>query len=351
MTPFRFASPYWLFMLAPILTIAALELSRRRQIRATVLFSTLDGLEDIPPSLAMRFYRFLPTLFYVGATLVVVALARPQNGVKESRTQGKGISIVMCVDRSYSMTETDFEIDGLPVTRLDAVKKVFRDFVEGSKDFKGRPNDLISLVAFGGFVDAYCPLTLDHKSLIDLLDSIKTPTPLYDTRGNLIRTKVIDEESGTAIGDALATAVERLKDSTNKTKIIVLLSDGAQTTGALSPEEGIKIAQAYGVKVYTIGIGPPLDPTQHNIITLRRAGFDPETLQTIAQATGGRYLYAGDLHELKNVCREIDQLERSQFDANTYAEYRDVYFPFALLGVMALMTYAFLMSTKYYALL
>ena len=263
---------------------------------------------------------------------------------------------MMCVDRSGSMAAEDFEINRAPVSRLTAVKKVFRDFVEGSKDFKGRPNDLISLIAFGGFVDSYCPLTLDHQSLLELLDSIETPVPLYDTRGNLIRTRVIDEESGTAIGDALAAAVERVKDSTNKTKIIVLLSDGMQTAGELSPEDGIKIAQAYGVKVYTIGIGssepapfPQYLPTGQTVMTLQQMDFNPETLQTIAQATGGRYFYAGDVDALKKVCEEIDQLERTQFDAGSYAEYRDLYYPFAFFGVIAAMSFVVLKSTRFSA--
>ena len=343
-------------MLAPILALAVFELTRRRDRKATLLFSTLTGLEAIQPSFAMRVHRFLPLLFYCGVGLLVVALARPQSGVQESRILGKGISIVMCVDRSGSMAAEDFEINRAPVSRLTAVKKVFRDFVEGSKDFKGRPNDLISLIAFGGFVDSYCPLTLDHQSLLELLDSIETPVPLYDTRGNLIRTRVIDEESGTAIGDALAAAVERVKDSTNKTKIIVLLSDGMQTAGELSPEDGIKIAQAYGVKVYTIGIGssepapfPQYLPTGQTVMTLQQMDFNPETLQTIAQATGGRYFYAGDVDALKKVCEEIDQLERTQFDAGSYAEYRDLYYPFAFFGVIAAMSFVVLKSTRFSA--
>lgn len=341
-------------MFAPLAALAALDLAIGRGKRATALFSSTQGLEKIRVGVAARLKRFLPFLFYFGATALIVALARPQSGVRESRVLGNGISIVMCVDRSGSMAAEDFQLEGRPATRLEAVKKVFRDFVEGSKEFKGRDNDLIGLVAFGGFVDSCCPLTLDHASLLELLDSIETPTPLFDHNGNVIRTQVLDEESGTAIGDALATAVERVKDSPNKTKIVVLLSDGMQTAGELSPEEGIKVAQAYGVKVYTIGVGssgpvpfPNYLPSGGAVMTLQNLDFDPATLHMIAAATGGRYFYASDLEKLKQVYEEIDRLERTKFDAGSYAEYRDLYPFFALIGMLALSVNALLAYTRF----
>jgi Ca-activated chloride channel family protein len=354
MTPFRFASPYWLALFVPLAIVAALDLAYARRKKAPMLFSSTFGLDRIPISLAARFKKFLPALAYLGAAALIVALARPQFGIRESRVVGNGISIVMCVDRSGSMAAEDFEINGRPVTRLEAVKKVFRDFVEGSKDFHGRTNDLIGLIAFGGFVDSCCPLTLDHASLIELLDTIDTPIPLFDRRGNMIRNQTIAEESGTAIGDALATAVNRVKDSTNKTKIVVLLSDGVQTAGELSPEEGIKVAQAYGVKVYTIGVGssepapfPSYLPTGEQIMTMQNLDFDPSTLQMIAETTGGRYFYASDLEKLKKVYEEIDQLERTKFDAGSYAHYRDLYPPFMTFGILALAANALLVATRF----
>lgn len=354
MNSFQFASPYWLILLVPLFILAILDSTFTRRNKATVLFSTTIGLDEIPASLASRFKRFLPCLVYCGAAFVVVALARPQYGIQRSRIVGDGVSIVMCVDRSGSMAAEDFELDGRPVTRLMAVKKVFRDFIEGSKDFRGRTNDLVGLIAFGGFVDSCCPLTLDHASLIELLNTIETPVPLFDSRGVMIRTQTLDEESGTAIGDALATAVDRVKDSPAKTKIVVLLSDGMQTAGELSPEEGVRIAQAYGVKVYTIGVGssgpvpfPSYLPSGEHIMTLQELDFNPETLHMIANATGGRYFYASDLEKLKEVYEEIDALERTKFDAGSFAEYRDIYPPFATLGILFLVTNAILTTTRF----
>ena len=354
MNSFQFASPYWLVLFAPLILLVTLDQTVVHRKKKAALFSTTLGFDEIPASLAAKFKRFLPFLVYFGAALLVVALARPQFGIQRSRIVGDGVSIVMCVDRSGSMAAEDFERDGRPVSRLTAVKKVFKDFVEGSKDFRGRTNDLVGLIAFGGFVDSCCPLTLDHASLVELLETIETPVPLFDSRGVMIRTRVLDEESGTAIGDALATAVERVKDSPAKTKIVVLLSDGMQTAGELSPEEGVKIAQAYGVKVYTIGVGssgpvpfPSYLPSGEHIMTLQELNFNPATLHMIADSTGGRYFYANDLEKLKEVYEEIDSLERTKFDAGSYAEYRDVYLPFAIIGVLCLAISALLSSTRF----
>lgn len=354
MNVFRFEDPAWLILLAPLLLLGLIDFIKRRRVRISILFSTTDELDKIPLSLAARFKKHLPLLFYFGSALLIVALARPQSGIRESRVVGNGISIVMCVDRSGSMAAEDFKIDGIPVSRLEAVKKVFKEFVLGSDNFKGRPDDLIALVTFGGFVDSCCPLTLDHNSLLELLDKINTPVPLYDRNGNVIRTPVLDEESGTAIGDALATAVNVVKESTNKTKIIVLLSDGMQTAGVLSPEEGVRIAKTYGVKVYTIGVGtnglvpfPTYLPNGQIHMSLQRLEFDSATLQTIAQATGGRYFYADDVDALTKVYEEIDSLERTKFNAGVYANYRDIYIWFAILGISMLILYAILINTRF----
>ncbi len=354
MNLFRFVSPIWLTLLAPLFICGIANFYLRRRARNSVLFSTVSDLDQIPPSAAVYVKKILPALFYLGAAALIVALARPQLGVQESRILGNGISIAMCVDRSGSMAAEDFYIDHVPVNRLQAVKKVFKEFVMGNDDLKGRPNDLIALITFGGYVDSCCPLTLDHESLVDLLDKIELPVPLFDRNGNPIRTAVLDEESGTAIGDALATAVNTLKDSTNKTKIVVLLSDGMQTAGVLSPEESIRIAKTYGVKVYTIGVGsdglvpfPHYGPGGRVSRTLQELNFDPETLQTIAQATGGRYFYADDIDELTKVYEEIDRLERTKFDAGVYAQYKDAYLGFVIFGMLTLALYAILTATRF----
>ena len=354
MDAFRFLSPLWLTLLAPLFVFGCVDFFVRRHSQVSIIFSTTVELTTVPLGVAFQIKKLLPFLFYLGIAALIVGLARPQFGIRETRIVGNGISIVMCVDRSGSMAAEDFQIDNVPVSRLKAVKKVFEEFVNGNKVFHGRPNDLIGLISFGRFVDSCCPLTLDHDSLIELLDKIETPVPLFDTYGNVVRTSVIDEESGTAIGDALATAVDSVKDSMNKTKIVVLLSDGMQTAGVLSPEEGVRIAKTYGIKVYTIGVGtngvvpfPQYLPNGQVVMTNQVLEFSPDMLQTIAQETGGRYFYANDIGALTKVYEEIDQLERTKFDAGSYAQYRDVYIFFVLFGTFAILLFALLSTTRF----
>ncbi|MBR4832949.1 MAG: VWA domain-containing protein [Thermoguttaceae bacterium] len=355
MNAFRFETPLFFWLLAPLFAAEIYALWRLKRARPSFLFSTTFELENIRPTFEQRLKRWFPAVYLVGATLIVVALARPQLGVVESKIRGEGIAIAMCVDRSGSMAALDcFDARGRRVDRLTAVKSVFKDFIAGSAELPGRPNDLIALIAFGGFVDTRSPLTLDRASLLETLDKIETPKPLYDARGNVVRTQVIDEESGTAIGDALAASVERIKDAPTKTKIVVLLSDGMQTTGALTPEEGVKVANAYGVKVYTIGFGasgptpfPTTLPNGETAITTQILEFNDAALKTIANATGGRYFYASDVDALKQVCEEIDRLERVEFESGSYAEYRDIYVVFAALGIATLSTLAFLCATRF----
>ncbi len=357
MNVFRFENPLFFLLLAPIFAAELYAIWRSKKARIAFLFSTTFELENIRPTFAQRLKRWFPFVYLVGATLIVVALARPQFGVVESKIRGEGIAIAMCVDRSGSMAALDcFDARGRRIDRLTAVKTVFKDFIAGSEVLPGRPNDLIALIAFGGFVDSRSPLTLDRASLLETLDRIETPKPVFDARGNVVRTQVIDEESGTAIGDALATSVERIKNAPTKTKIVVLLSDGMQTTGALTPEEGVKIANAYGIKVYTIGFGssgptpfPTTLPNGETAITTQILKFNDVALKTIANATGGRYFYASDVDALQYVCEEIDRLERVEFESDGYAEYRDVYVVFAALGIAALSTLAFLSATRFRA--
>lgn len=352
----RIASPYWLLLFVPLAFLILLRHLQKKKKRGAALLPSLENLKELPLTNADRLRKILPSFPILTSVLFILALARPQYGIQEARLPGEGISIVMCVDRSGSMAAEDFQIDGIPVSRLEAVKKVFREFVEGTEHFRGRPNDLIGLIAFGGFVDTFSPLTLDHTSLLSILETIQTPIPLFDSNGNPVRSEVADEESGTAIGDALAIAVERIKNSPSKTKIIVLLSDGMQTVGMLSPEEGIKVAQAYGIKVYTIGVGssepvpfPTYLPTGTPVMTSQVLEFDSTTLETIAASTGGRYFYANDVKKLKEVYSEIDNLERTKFTGETYAEYGDLYRYFAFCGLILIVIYSILTLTRFRA--
>ena len=337
---FRFQSPWWLALFLPLL---ALLLIRLRHGINGVVFSDLRRWDAVPRTLRQRLLFLPPCFLYAALTLLILALARPQAGREEYRVRRDGIAIAFCLDRSGSMQALDFQLDGRPITRLDAVKQTFRDFVLGNGVLPGRPDDMIAVLAFGGFVDTCCPLTLDHETLAALLDGIQLPEPLFDRQGRLLMPHLFQEESSTAIGDALAGAVERLRESSAKSKVILLLSDGEQTSGVLTPEEGAEVATAFGIKVYTIGIGStgfapfPVRIGGQVRYEQRHVALDETTLRQIAESTGGRYFNARNLGALEEVYAEIDRLEKTEQEGAVYTRYAELYRWFLIPAVLLLL--------------
>jgi len=289
-----------------------------------------------------------------GLVLVVVALARPQAGLSEFRIQTEGIAIVMCLDRSGSMEALDFELNNERVNRLTIVKQVFRDFVVGKDALRGRPDDLIGLVTFGGFAEGKAPLTFDHGALLEVLDSVEIPQPIYDSEGNILNERFLQEERATAIGDALALAVDRLKASNAKSKVIILLSDGENTAGIVDPAMAAETAKTFGIKVYAIGIGttgrvpfPVVDQYGRRAYVAQMVRLDETTLKMIADVTGGRYFSAQDTETLKNVYSEIDKLEKSVSEGTMYSEYRELFRWWLLPGLALIVTETVLRSTRF----
>ncbi|MBI2479852.1 MAG: VWA domain-containing protein [Planctomycetia bacterium] len=320
MSGFRLAEPLWLLMTVPLLL-------------ATVV--------------SMRGERLL----------VVVALARPQHGLKDFQIQTEGISIVMCIDRSGSMQALDFQLGGNRVDRLEAVKAVFHDFVAGNGRLPGRPDDQIGLVAFGGFAEAKAPLTLDHGALLDVLETVEIPQPVYDREGNVINLRFLDEERATAIGDAVALAVERLRDSQAKSKVIILLSDGENTAGAIAPEEAAKAAESFGIKIYAIGVGTTgmapfkmLDPFGRERLFQQPVKLDEAALKMLAGTTHGRYFNAKDTNALEDVYHHIDRLEKTQLEGRLYTEYRELFQWWLLPGLALIVTELSLRCTRFRSL-
>ena len=304
--------------------------------------------------MAQRVKRFYPGCFWRAWPLLVIALARPQQGREEYRIRAEGIAIEMAVDRSGSMQALDFTIDDEPANRLQTIKKVFREFVGGDGDLSGRPDDLIGLVAFGGFAEAKCPLTLDHAALVQVLDDVKIPEPILNHRGEIINQRLLQEESATAIGDAIAAAVERLKAIKAKSKVIILLTDGESNAGVLDPREAAKIAKTYGIKIYTIGIGsnepvpfPATDMFGRKVMTRQIFPLDEKVLKTIAQTTGGQYFNATNTAALKNIYVAIDKLEKTVSEGRRYTQYCEL-FPYALFpGLGLLLMEIVLVSTRF----
>jgi len=311
---FRFAHPYLLLLLL-LIPVAIWYVLRVRPERS-VAYSSLDlllgaGLEASPwKRYATLFLRMLVL------ALVVVALARPQTGRSKHTTYSEGIDIMLVMDTSGSMQAQDFE----PKNRLHVAKEVVKEFIAK------RPEDRIGLVVFAADAMTQCPLTLDHLLLVKLVDGIDF--------GML--------DDGTAIGTGLATACNRLRASKAKSKIVVLLTDGQNNAGMVDPATAARVAAALGLKVYTIGVGthgrapiPVDDPVFGRRLISVEVDIDEVTLHKIADLTGGKYFRATDREELAAIYDQIDRLEKSKVESETFVEYTDR-FPWFILPALAL---------------
>lgn len=355
MSELRLANPWWLLMCLPLLLATVISLRGER--RGAVVYSSVRLLEALPVTLAQRFKRFLPWLRFAGISMVIVALARPQHGLKDFRIQTEGIAIVMCIDRSGSMQALDFQLDGNRVNRLEAVKSVFHDFVAGDGRLPGRPDDQIGLVSFGGFAEAKAPLTLDHGALLDVLQTVNIAQPVFDREGNVLNRGYLEEERATAIGDAVALAVERLRDAPAKSKVIILLSDGENTAGIIEPTDAAKAAESFGIKIYSIGVGTTgtapfrlVDQFGREQLVRQPVRLDEATLKMLAQTAQGRYFNAQDTSALEDVYQNIDRLEKTELEGRLYTEYRELFQWWLLPGLALVVTELSLRCTRFRSL-
>jgi len=304
----KFASPWFLFLLL----LVPLWLWRERSVarRGGLKFSSVEAARSLSSLWAAVGPRLL--LFLRGAALVlfVIALARPQTGKSESRVKTEGIDIVLAVDVSGSMQAMDFQLEGKPVDRLSVVKQVVKEFINA------RPNDRIGMVAFAGRAYVASPLTLDHDWLERNLDRIRI---------GLI-------EDGTAIGAGLGTAVNRLRDTTAKSKVIILLTDGVENVRKVRSADAAKAAEQLGVRVYTIGAGtrgfapmPLIDRTTGRVVRYQQMAveIDEALLKDIATMTGGQYFRATDTDSLRQIYDQIDQMEKREIETVKYEEWRE----------------------------
>ena len=324
-----FAQP-WLLLLLPIGGLLLWRWSRRRA--PALRYPDTILLSDLPPGRS-RWARRLGIGFRAaGLLLLLLALAGPRWPDRGSRVSTEGIAIQMVVDASGSMATPDFLWDGKTISRLDAVKKAFRLFVEGDQEaspasLEGRPNDLMGLVTFARWPQTSCPLTLSHSVLLRILDAEKprsTPT-----------------ESETNIGDAIAWGLVRLHNAKASRKVMILLSDGEHNVPppALTPRQAAQLAANEGIPIYTIdagGIsgtpeGADGKPGETDKETAERIRASAEkTMRAIAQITGGRHFKARDTESLFQVCREIDRLERQEIQSFQYRRYFEGYWTFGL---------------------
>jgi len=324
----RFASPWWL-VLVP-LVVGHLWLRYRPGVTPAVLYSSLDNLRSLPRTLAQRVKRLLPLLEGAALLLLVVAMARPQAGREDSLITSQGIALQIVVDRSGSMAEGDLDPDPMDrklVTRLDVVKDVVKDFVDEGGELPGRPNDMVGLISFAGFVQVHCPVTLDHPAFLQLVNGLHLPGRLADRESRM-----------TAMGDALVTAVDRIKDVPAKSRVVILLSDGDSNIGEASPRSGAEVAKEFGVKVYTVGIGT------------RFAGLDEDTMKEVARITGARYFNTRSADGLTRIYKEIDALERVELPPMRFTRWRELYLPLLAAGAALLLAHRLLLDTRFRSL-
>lgn len=313
----RLDSPLWLLALLviPFLLYYGFRETNRR--RGSIRFSDLGTIKKIKSSKSL-FYRYALNILRVAAViLIIISLARPQSTSEEKVVYTEASDLIITLDVSSSMKAEDFK----PQNRLEAAKEVVKDFVAG------RENDRLGLVIFGAEAFTQSPLTLEYGILLNFLDEVSIG---------------IVDPSGTAIGTALINSINRLKNSQAHSKVIILITDGESNRGKVSPETAAQVAQALGIKIYTIGMGreggapiPVDDPFWGKRVQRNRDGsivmseIDSETLIAVAEATGGKFFWATDENVLKNVFDEIDKLEKTKIEVKNYTRASEL-FPFFL---------------------
>ncbi|MGI9497945.1 MAG: vWA domain-containing protein [Mariniblastus sp.] len=360
-----YTNSIWFLLLLFLIPLAIWRLYRPKQ-RAFVSFSSIKNATSIPPTWRQRLRWFPHALKLLAVAFIIVALARPQQGRKQTITNTEGIAIEMIVDRSSSMQALDFELEGRAVDRLTAIKNVAEKFVLGNDDLNGRFSDLVGLLTFAGYVDSLAPPTLDHNYLTSQLQT----AVIVDS----------PNEDGTAIGDAIGLAIEKLtnlnlkpkKETTGESnpkfesKVVILLTDGENTAGDLDPLDAADLANTLGIKIYTIGVGtkgtapvPVLDPfSNRRVLQMMPVNIDEETLTQVAEITGGKYFRATSSESLEKIYEEIDMLEKINVEASHYVDYQEmatetVHFgafpipPIALLAFISLATATLLSKTVF----
>lgn len=317
----EFANKEYLFLLLLIIPYLLWYLMYRKKSEPTMRISDTFAYRYAPKSWKVRLMPLQVALRVVAFAMLVVTLARPQTQNSWKNKSVEGIDIMLAIDVSTSMLAED-----LKPNRLEAAKQVASEFISG------RPNDNIGLTIFAGEAFTQCPMTTDHASLLNLLHNVRTDIA---ARGLI--------QDGTAIGMGLANAVSRLKDSKAKSKVVILLTDGSNNMGDLSPMTSAEIAKSFGIRVYTVGVGtnkvapypmPVAGGVQYVNIPVE---IDTKTLGDIAAATNGDFYRATNTSELHNIYKEIDKLEKSKLNVTEFSRRYDNFLPFAAIAALALL--------------
>jgi Ca-activated chloride channel family protein len=312
--PLELREPW--FLLLAVLAVPVFFLSRRAPGR--VIFSSVRALPAVR-SWRTRLAALPDTLLALAVVGLAIALAGPRAGDRSTQVRREGIAIVVAVDRSGSMNALDLSLPDQERTRLDAVKAVTRQFVQGGGGLRGRSDDQVGLVTFARYADTRCPLTLDHDQFAAIAGSLRIVTRR--------------DEDGTAIGDGLALSIERLRAARARSRVIILLTDGVNNAGDVEPLAAARMAREAGVKVYTVGAGTSglapvraIDPfTGQSVLQGMPVEIDEGLLREIASTTGGQYFRATDAAALEKIYRQIDRLERTRISEDHFLAYREYY--------------------------
>ena len=306
-----FAHPWAFTLLLLIPLMLAWQWRTRRRAHPALRLTTTSGLSHIRPGLRTRLRPLLTVLRVLSIAALVVAIARPQSSSVSENVDSEGIDIVMAMDISGSMLAEDFKPN-----RIEAAKRIATDFIGG------RPGDRIGLVIFSGESFTQCPVTIDHGVLLEQVANVESGT-------------LVD---GTAIGDGLATAVDRIRNTNGKSRVIILLTDGVNNTGKIGPELALEIAKTYKVRVYTIGMGAqgqapyPAQTPVGTVMQMVPVQIDEALLQKIAKETGGNYYRATSNNSLKAIYEQIDKLEKTKVEISSYKHFAELFFPLAILA-------------------
>ena len=307
-----FLNPKYLYLLLLLIPLIAWYVYRLSKAQASFKLASTNAFKGVKPGLRV-YMRHLPFLLRVASiALIIIVIARPQSVNSWEETETQGIDIVLALDVSGSMLSQDLQPD-----RLQAAKKVASEFITDRK------NDNIGLVVFAGESFTQCPLTTDHKVLLNLLNEIEF---------GII-------EDGTAIGLGLATSVNRLKESESDSKVVILLTDGTNNSGQIAPLTAADLASSYGIRVYTVGVGTTgMAPTPVQTpfgIRMQNmpVDIDEKTLTDIAVMTGAQYFRAQDTDGLRQVYEEIDEMEKYLINVQNVTQRKEVFLPYALVAL------------------
>ncbi len=319
-----FANPSYLWFLLIIPLLVLFYILRQRKTTPSLTYSNVQQLREIQSSARLFLRHILFAFRMIVIALLVIIMARPQSTDYWEDVSTEGIDIILAMDISSSMLARDFKPD-----RLEAAKNVATEFISG------RPYDRMGLVIFSGESFTQCPLTTDHAVMINLMREMQS---------GMI-------EDGTAIGLGLATAVNRIKDSQAKSKVIILLTDGVNNRGEIAPVTAAEIAKTLGVRVYTIGVGSrgiapyPVQTVAGIRYRNMQVEIDEEVLKEIADMTGGKYFRATDNQSLNEIYREIDTLEKSKINVQEFSRKKEEYIPIAIILTALLILEIFLRYT------